>query len=447
LFKDHLVNSILATDTTIEVEDGASFPQNQVFEIWIDREKLVCTSFASANVMNVQRGYEGTQAVAHDAETLIAIDTEVKQNVRTSKALDTHIDATDPHTGYVLESSEDASGYGFVLDEDDMASDSASKVPTQQSVKAYVDAQIGTAEEVSDTVGAMVTGNTETFITVTYQDADNTLDFVVPVKDEDNMASDSATDLPTQQSVKAYVDTHAAAVLSSTVHPNTTACHAYNSATQLYIPTAKTSRVELDSTKYDDGPNFKTDYVFNQVQADADSSSTKIEDDSVDFQTITGKTNGLRYALVTWSSDAGGTANTGSGYITTVAAHTLTIYKTNGADFAASYYYTIKESWYEVPTTGYYLIIAQIWYNAVNMDADKTYRCGVRNNGDNILQNVFHSSSEDYCSTIAMGRMLLTEGDLITLTGYHVGDDDTIQFYGGTSGATTFLQIVMMSAS
>lgn len=35
------------------------------------------------------------------------------------------------------------------------------------------------SEFVADTVGAMVTGNTETLITVTYQDADNTLDFVV----------------------------------------------------------------------------------------------------------------------------------------------------------------------------------------------------------------------------------------------------------------------------
>ena len=33
------------------------------------------------------------------------------------------------------------------------------------------------SEDIADTVGAMVTGNTETGITVTYQDADNTLDF------------------------------------------------------------------------------------------------------------------------------------------------------------------------------------------------------------------------------------------------------------------------------
>lgn len=36
------------------------------------------------------------------------------------------------------------------------------------------------AEDIADTVGAMVTGNTETNITVTYQDSDNTLDFTVP---------------------------------------------------------------------------------------------------------------------------------------------------------------------------------------------------------------------------------------------------------------------------
>ena len=61
-------------------------------------------------------------------------------------------------------------------------------------------------ENVEDLVGAMVTSNTETFITVTYDDSDGTLDFVVPVQDEDNMSSNSATHLATQQSIKAYVD-------------------------------------------------------------------------------------------------------------------------------------------------------------------------------------------------------------------------------------------------
>ena len=67
-----------------------------------------------------------------------------------------------------------------VKDENNMASDSATHLATQQSIKAYVDSQSASEEEVEDIVGAMVTtGNTETGIAVTYQDADGTLDFVV----------------------------------------------------------------------------------------------------------------------------------------------------------------------------------------------------------------------------------------------------------------------------
>ena len=95
---------------------------------------------------------------------------------------------------------------GVVKDEDNMSSNSATHLATQQSIKAYVDSQIQTEESIEDFVGGMVTGNTETFIDVTYEDSDGTMDFVVPVKDEDDMSSDSATHLATQQSIKKYVD-------------------------------------------------------------------------------------------------------------------------------------------------------------------------------------------------------------------------------------------------
>ena len=77
------------------------------------------------------------------------------------------------------------------LDENDMASDSATKLASQQSIKAYVDSKDHT--DTTYTAGD--------FITLTGTDFD------VDVKDEDNMASDSATYLATQQSIKAYVDT------------------------------------------------------------------------------------------------------------------------------------------------------------------------------------------------------------------------------------------------
>ena len=49
---------------------------------------------------------------------------------------------------------------------------------------AYTVAGTALNEYIADTVGAMVSGNTETNITVTYEDGDNTLDFVVAVADD-----------------------------------------------------------------------------------------------------------------------------------------------------------------------------------------------------------------------------------------------------------------------
>ena len=80
-----------------------------------------------------------------------------------------------------------------ILDEDNMSSDSATQLATQQSIKAYVDGQISsnatTVETIQDVAGAMVTGNTETGITVTYQDADGTIDFVVASQTDENFTT------------------------------------------------------------------------------------------------------------------------------------------------------------------------------------------------------------------------------------------------------------------
>ena len=55
----------------------------------------------------------------------------------------------------VLVADTDASGYGFFLDEDNMASDDATKVSSQQSVKAYVDAAGGTAFQTVAVLGTL----------------------------------------------------------------------------------------------------------------------------------------------------------------------------------------------------------------------------------------------------------------------------------------------------
>lgn len=95
-------------------------------------------------------------------------------------------DATNVNAaGATMNTDTTLAGNGYFLDEDNMASNDATKVPSQQSVKAYVD---------GNPTGAVLETDTTT--------AD--MDFVV---DEDDMVSDSDTVVPTQQSTKAYVDT------------------------------------------------------------------------------------------------------------------------------------------------------------------------------------------------------------------------------------------------
>ena len=150
-----------------------------------------------------------------------------------------------------------------ILDEDNMSSNSATKLATQQSIKAYVDSQVDTVDTLaeilaignttggtniiasttdkvqfrdadifinSSTDGTLdLRANTEIQITSPYIDlaasnvnVDGTIDAVgvefntlsgtgsvtvTDIVDEDNMSSNSATKLATQQSIKAYVDT------------------------------------------------------------------------------------------------------------------------------------------------------------------------------------------------------------------------------------------------
>ena len=102
-----------------------------------------------------------------------------------------------------------------ILDEDNMATDSDTALATQQSIKAYVDAE-----------DANIASDTLTFTNKTF-DANGTgnsisnIDFADfasgVVADEDNMASDSATKLATQQSIKAYVDGEIGNLSSTTI--------------------------------------------------------------------------------------------------------------------------------------------------------------------------------------------------------------------------------------
>ena len=95
-----------------------------------------------------------------------------------------------------------------LIDEDDMSSNSATAVPTQQSVKAYADTMLPLA---GGTMTGAVNFGDQDITNVDSLDADKLSiaggTEMTAVNDEDDMASNSATALATQQSIKAYVDT------------------------------------------------------------------------------------------------------------------------------------------------------------------------------------------------------------------------------------------------
>jgi len=141
-----------------------------------------------------------------------------------------------------------------IADEDNMSSNSATKLATQQSIKAYVDTAI-TAEDLdvttdSGTIAIDLDSETLTIAGGTGLDSSATSNTVTlaidstvatltgsqtltnktltspvlntgvsgtAILDEDNLASDSATKLATQQSIKAYVDGQVSGVSTSWV--------------------------------------------------------------------------------------------------------------------------------------------------------------------------------------------------------------------------------------
>ncbi len=201
----------------------------------------------------------GSQSIDLDSQSLTltggtGIDTTGSAQTMTFAIDSTVATLTDSQTftnktltSPVLDTS--ISGSAF-LDEDDMVSNSATKIASQQSIKAYVDSQV-TAQDLdfqADTGGALnidldsetltLTGGTgidttgagngvtfaidSTVATLTGSQTLTNKILTSPVlnstisgtsiKDEDNMSSNSANHLATQQSIKAYVDTQVATV-------------------------------------------------------------------------------------------------------------------------------------------------------------------------------------------------------------------------------------------
>ena len=151
--------------------------------------------------------FEGS--TANDFETTLTVtDPTADRTITLPNATDTLVGlaTTDILTNKTLTSAVLNTGVSgsAIKDEDDLTSNSATHLATQQSIKAYVDTQILT----KDNTDEIAEGSTNLYFTNTRADARITNALI----DEDDMSSDSATKLPSQQSVKAYVDTQVATV-------------------------------------------------------------------------------------------------------------------------------------------------------------------------------------------------------------------------------------------
>lgn len=95
-----------------------------------------------------------------------------------------------------------------VLDDDTMATASATTLATSESIKAYVDSQVSGATLTAGNGIDITTGTISVDLAATGAFLEfATGELKASVLDEDNMVSDSAAHLATQQSIKAYADT------------------------------------------------------------------------------------------------------------------------------------------------------------------------------------------------------------------------------------------------
>ena len=115
------------------------------------------TSVGTSNITDDAVTYAKIQNVSatnrilgRDSSGAGSIEEITPANLRTMINVEDGADVTDATNvnaaGAVMNSDTSTSAMQFVVDEDNMSSDSATKVPTQQSVKAYVDSQAGGTE-------------------------------------------------------------------------------------------------------------------------------------------------------------------------------------------------------------------------------------------------------------------------------------------------------------
>jgi len=174
------------TNTTYTVGDNGLTEKNFTATLKTKLDGIETSATADQTAAEIKTAYEanadtnefsdaeqtklsGIETSATADQTAAEIKTAYEANADTNEfsdaeqtklsGIDTSADVTDATTvaaaGAVMEADTTTAAMSFVVDEDNLSSDSSTKVPTQQSVKAYVDAHTHSGYATMDDVIAM----------------------------------------------------------------------------------------------------------------------------------------------------------------------------------------------------------------------------------------------------------------------------------------------------
>ena len=170
-------------------------------------------------------------------------------------------------------------------------------------------ANIDLAEVIADTVGAMFTSNTETGITVTYQDADNTIDLVVSGSADTTGNAATATALETARTIGGVSFDGTANISLAGVNSAGNQNTSGNAATATALATART----IGGTSFDGTANIAVALAAEATSVTAVANNSANETVYVTFVDGVSGTQGIE-------TDAGLTYNPSTGLITTASA-------------------------------------------------------------------------------------------------------------------------------
>ena len=134
---DNLKSGVLDTDLTSVAAGDTTLASAKAIKSYVDTQ---VATIPTGDITAVVAG-TGLSGGATSGSATLAIDTATTVDVSTSQTLTNKILTSPTLTSPVLNTS--ISGTAF-KDEDNMSSDSATAVASQQSIKAYVDAQVAT---------------------------------------------------------------------------------------------------------------------------------------------------------------------------------------------------------------------------------------------------------------------------------------------------------------